>query len=189
MIASRLASPLALAAVVLATLLVSVMDDWAAGDGLWIVLQLAAALVAVHYLLARFLVAFGLLERQADADLLERTCGMLHLPAIASALLFLAITLDPHVSTIASSPRLISYPVTRIPCAGSGLRPTVAVKDGKICLRRDRGADPASVERVDLALASGTIALGAKGRMFAQEVRSGLLTRARFVRPVALRRA
>lgn len=194
MIVARLTSPPALAAVVLAALLVSVMDDWAAGDGLWIVLQLAAALIAATYLLARLLGGLGLLEREADADLLERTCNLLRLPGIASALLLLAITLDPHISSIASKPRQISYPVMRIPCAGSGLRPTVAVQDGQICLRRDDNrfsglAHPSSVERVDLALVPAGMALGAKGRLFAEEVQRGLLTKARFVRPVELKRA
>ena len=194
MIVARLTSPPALAAVVLAALLVSVMDDWAAGDGLWIVLQLAAVLIAATYLLARLLGGLGLLEREADADLLERTCNLLRLPATASALLFLAITLDPHISSIASKPRQISYPVMRIPCVASGLRPTVAVQDGQICLRRDDNrfsglAHPSSVERVDLALVPAGMALGAKGRLFAEEVQRGLLTKARFARPVALKRA
>lgn len=186
---SRPGSPPALALVVIATLLLAALDDWAADDGQWIVLQLAAILVAASYLLAQALVSRDLLERRADADLLERACGVLRVPAIAGAFLFLAVTLDPHITTIVSAPRPISYPVTRVPCAGSGLRPTVAVKDGKVCLRREPATNPASVERVNLILVSGPIAVGAKGRMFVEEVPQGLLTRARFVRLLALRPA
>ena len=189
---TRLSSPLVLAVIFLVALTVSANDDWAVGGAVWIVLQLAAALVAAAYLLAHFLFGLGLLQRESDTVLLERTCGLLRLPAAASVLLFLAITIDPHVSTVASPPRQISYPVERVPCANSGLRPTVAVKDGQICLRRnDSGATglahPASVERVDLGLVQADIAVGATGRMFAEEVSRGLLTRARFVRPVALK--
>lgn len=186
----RLSSPLVLAAIFLLALTVSAKDDWAVSSAAWIVLQLAAVLVAATYLLAHALFSLDLLQRESDTVLLERTCGLLRLPAAASVLLFLVITIDPHISTIASPPREISYPVQRVPCADSGLRPTVAVKNGQICLRREDGrvaglAHPASVERVDLALVPADFAVGTRGRLVAGEVSRGVLTRTQFIRPVA----
>jgi hypothetical protein len=165
---TRLSLPLVLAAVFLAALTVSATDDWAVDGAAWIVLQ-----------------------RESDTVLLERTCGLLRLPAAAGVGLFVVITIDPHICTIASPPREISYPVERVPCADSGLRPTMAVKNGQICLRREdaRAAalpHPASVERVDLALVPAGFAVGSEGQMLRDEVSPGLMTRARFVRPIEL---
>lgn len=188
---TRLSLPLALAAVFLVALTVSATDDWAVDGAAWIVLQLAAALVAATYLLARVLFSLDLLQRESDTILLERTCALLRLPAAASVGLFVIITMDPHISTIASPPREISYPVERVPRADSGLRPAVAVKNGQICLRREDGraaglAHPASVERVDIALVPAGFAVGTAGHMVREEVSPGLMTRARFVRPIEL---
>ena len=187
----NLSSPRVLTLAFMAALGIAMADDWAAGDALYLVLQLASGLVVVTYLLARFIVRLGLLERQSDTDLLERIGRVLRLPAIAGYLVFLAITIDPHLSAAVSPPRQITFPVERIPCAGSGLRPAVAVKDGRICLRREDGqpaglAHPASVERVDLALVPSGFAVGARGRLVAEEVSRGVLTRTQFIRPVAL---
>ncbi|MGE8142924.1 hypothetical protein ACQKOE_13190 [Novosphingobium sp. NPDC080210] len=90
--------PLALAAVFLAALTVSATDDWAVDGAAWIVLQLAAALVAATYLLARVLFSLDLLQRDSDTLLLERTCGLLRLPAAAGVGLFVIITMDPHIA-------------------------------------------------------------------------------------------
>ena len=88
---TRLSLPLVLAAVFLAALTVSATDDWAVDGAAWIVLQ-----------------------RESDTLLLERTCGLLRLPAAAGVGLFVGITMDPHISTIASPPQEISYPVERV---------------------------------------------------------------------------
>lgn len=189
---SRLSSPPVIALAFVATLSVAMTDDWAPVDVWYMVLELAAALVAVTYLLAHCILRLGLLERQSDAGLLERIGKVLRLPAIAGVIMFLVITIDPHVSVAAFPQRQISYPVERILCPSSGLRPAVAVKDSRICLRReDRRAaglvHAASVERVDIALVPANFAVGARGRMVAEEVSRGVLTRARFVRAVALK--
>ena len=111
---TRLSLPLVLTAVFLAALTVSTSDDWAVDGAAWIVLQLAAALVAATYLLAHVLFSLDLLQRESDTLLLERTCGLLRLPAAAGVGLFAVITMDPHISTMASPPQEISHPVERV---------------------------------------------------------------------------
>ena len=71
----RLSSPLVLAAIFLLALTVSAKDDWAVGSAAWIVLQLAAALVAATYLLARVLFSLDLLQRESDIVSVVRTFG------------------------------------------------------------------------------------------------------------------
>ena len=98
---SRLSSPPVIALAFVATLSVAMTDDWAPVDVWYMVLELAAALVAVTYLLAHCILRLGLLERQSDAGLLERIGKVLRLPAIAGVIMFLVITIDPHVSVAA----------------------------------------------------------------------------------------
>lgn len=89
----NLSTPLVATLAFVAALGIAMADDWAAGGALCMVLQWASALVAVTYLLARFIFRPGLPERQSDTDLLERIGRVLRLPAIADSFVFLAITI------------------------------------------------------------------------------------------------